>query len=112
MTQVLSNIVDNALKFTDPGGRVSLAAAVEGLDAAVRVRDTGRGIAAEVLPRVFQLFAQQNQGERGGLGIGLAIAHGIVTLHGGTIEVRSDGVGRGSEVVVRLPVTHGEASPA
>jgi signal transduction histidine kinase len=105
MTQVVSNIVDNALKFTDPGGRVSLTAAVEGLEAAVRVRDTGRGIGAEVLPRVFQLFAQQNQGERGGLGIGLAIAHGIVKLHGGTIDVRSDGVGRGSEFVVRLPVS-------
>lgn len=112
MTQVLSNIVDNALKFTDSGGRVSLSLAVEGLNAAVRIRDTGRGIAAEVLPRVFQLFAQQNQGERGGLGIGLAIAHGIVTLHGGTIDVRSDGVGRGSEFVVRLPVSEVEGSSA
>jgi signal transduction histidine kinase len=112
MTQVLSNIVDNALKFTDAGGRVSMTAAVEGRHAAVQVRDTGRGIAAEVLPRVFKLFAQQDDGERGGLGIGMAIAHGIVTLHGGTIDVRSDGVGGGSEFVVRLPISQVEASSA
>lgn len=105
MTQVLSNIVDNALKFTDSGGRVSLSVTVEGSEAAVRVRDTGLGIAPEVQPRVFQLFAQQNRGERGGLGIGLAIAHGIVTLHAGSIDVRSEGVGRGSEFVVRVPMS-------
>lgn len=105
MTQVLSNLVDNALKFTEPGGSISLSMNLDGADAAVRVVDTGRGIAPETLPRIFQLFAQQSEGERGGLGIGLAIAHGIVMLHGGSIGVHSGGLGQGAEFVVRLPVS-------
>ena len=104
LAQVFSNLLDNALKFTSRDGRVALTLALEGSMASLSVRDTGRGIDAAVLPRLFEMFAQQGEGERGGLGIGLAVVSGIVKLHGGTIEARSGGIGQGAEFVVRLPV--------
>ncbi len=106
VNQVLTNLLDNAAKYTDPGGRVELVAAREGGSAVLRVRDTGMGISPELLPRVFDLFAQADRSldrERGGLGLGLTLVKSLVALHGGTIEARSEGPGRGTEFVVGLP---------
>jgi PAS domain S-box-containing protein len=106
LAQVFGNLLTNAAKYTDPGGRVWLSAEADGRGVAVRVRDSGVGIAPELLPRVFELFAQAG-GDRdrseGGLGIGLAVVKGLVELHGGTVEAHSEGPGRGAVFVVRLP---------
>jgi two-component system CheB/CheR fusion protein len=107
LTQVFANLLNNAAKFTDPGGKISLTAWREGDEALVAVRDTGVGIAPEQLPRVFEMFAQvQREGARGvgGLGIGLTMARSLVDLHGGSIGVASEGPGHGSEFMVRLPL--------
>ena len=104
VTQALSNILENAIKFTPRLGTISVTLSREGPMAVISVRDTGRGIAPEVLPRIFTLFEQQVRGERGGLGIGLAIAHAIVAMHGGNVEAHSAGLGQGAEIVVRLPL--------
>lgn len=107
LEQVLTNLLNNAAKFTDPGGLIRLTAEVEGGHVAVRVRDNGRGIAPDVLPRVFDLFQQGlHTGERvtGGLGIGLTLVKSLVELHGGSVSAFSSGPGAGSEFVVRLPV--------
>ena len=116
LAQVFSNLLNNAAKYTEPGGSVSLTARREGDQAVVRVRDTGVGIPPEVLPRVFELFTQVDRTlnrSQGGLGIGLALVQQIVALHGGTVSVHSDGVGRGTEFVVRLPAEKaGGAGPA
>jgi signal transduction histidine kinase len=103
--QVLTNLLANAAKFTDPGGHVRPTAAVEAGHVVLRVRDDGRGIAPELLPRVFDLFRQGADGDhaRGGLGIGLALVRSLVELHGGSVAARSDGPGTGAEFVVRLP---------
>ena len=114
LNQVLTNLLDNAAKYTDPGGRVELAAVREGDRAVVRVRDTGMGIAADLLPRVFDLFSQADRSldrERGGLGIGLTLVKRLVALHGGEIEARSEGPGRGAEFVVRLPALPEQVAP-
>jgi PAS domain S-box-containing protein len=105
-TQVVSNLLNNACKFTDTGGEIAISAQREGGDAVVRVRDTGVGIPPEELGRVFEMFAQVDgpHGRGGGLGIGLSLARSLVALHGGSIEARSDGPGRGSEFIVRTPV--------
>jgi len=106
MVQVISNLLANAAKYTDSGGRISLTVEPDGDEVVVRVRDTGIGIPAESLSRVFDLFWQGNVSEgrsRGGSGIGLALVQRIVSLHGGTVEVFSAGPGQGSEFVVRLP---------
>jgi PAS domain S-box-containing protein len=114
--QVVANLLHNACKFTDRGGTITLTAAREGTDAVVRVRDTGIGIARDELPRVFEMFAQVKDARgrsAGGLGIGLSLARSIVEMHGGTLEAHSDGPGRGSEFVVRVPALAPEArSPA
>ncbi len=105
--QVLANLMINAAKYTEPGGRIAVEGSREGADVVVRVRDNGRGIAAELLPRVFDLFVQGSRSpdrREGGLGVGLSVARSIVELHGGTIAARSDGEGRGSEFAVRLPL--------
>lgn len=101
LLQVLSNVVENALKFTPSGGAVvvTLSRRADTID--VRVRDTGRGIRADLLPKVFELYASASP-ERG-LGIGLAVARRIVELHGGTISISSEGEGQGTEVLIRLP---------
>jgi signal transduction histidine kinase/ActR/RegA family two-component response regulator len=107
ITQVVGNLLDNAAKYTPRGGEISVTGYQEGGEVVLRVRDTGIGIAPEMLPRVFDLFGQLDQSparRRRGLGVGLTLARTLVELHSGTITVESDGLGRGSEFVVRLPV--------
>jgi signal transduction histidine kinase len=106
LQQVLSNLLHNAVKYTAPGGRISLTVERDGSEAVVRVRDTGVGISPEVLPQVFDLFVQADRGldrSEGGLGIGLTLVRSLVRLHGGRVEAHSAGLGQGSEFVVRLP---------
>jgi PAS domain S-box-containing protein len=108
LAQVLGNLLNNACKFTDPGGHISLKVERDGEQAVIRVRDSGIGIAADKLSRIFDMFVQIDTSlERsvGGLGIGLTLVKNLVEMHGGTVEVYSTGVGQGSEFVVRLPVT-------
>jgi signal transduction histidine kinase/ActR/RegA family two-component response regulator len=106
--QAIANVLTNAAKYTDPGGKVTLTLEQSPGQAIIRVCDTGVGIAPDVLPRVFDMFTQ---GERsldraqGGLGIGLTLVRRIVELHGGSVEAQSSGVGAGTEFVIRLPTT-------
>ena len=105
LSQVVANLLNNAAKYTDPGGRIALSVQREGAEAEIRVQDNGVGLAPELLPRIFDMFAQADRARAaGGLGIGLALAKMLVDLHGGRIEARSGGLGRGSEFAVRLPV--------
>jgi len=113
LAQVFSNLLTNAAKYTDRGGRITLTAERHGGEVVVSVRDTGIGIAPEHLPRLFEMFSQVDSAlerSQGGLGIGLSLVKGLVTMHGGGIEARSEGLGRGSEFVVRLPAAAGQAS--
>jgi two-component system, chemotaxis family, CheB/CheR fusion protein len=106
LSQVMGNLLSNACKFTEHGGHIELSAAVEDGQAVVRVRDNGIGIAADQIAHIFGLFTQVDSSlERsvGGLGIGLTLVQSLVAMHGGTIEARSEGLGRGSEFIVRLP---------
>ena len=108
LEQVLSNLLSNAMKFTPPGGRVTMDARAAGGDVIVRVADTGVGIPASVLPRVFDLFVQADTSldrAKSGLGIGLALVQKLVELHGGSVTASSAGLGQGSEFVVRLPIS-------
>ena len=112
LAQVFANLLNNAAKYTEDGGRIRLSAERHESDFAVSVKDNGIGIVAEMLPRIFEIFAQSNRAlarSQGGLGIGLSLVKGLVELHGGSIEVRSDGANQGSEFVVRLPVAAGAA---
>ena len=107
LAQVFANLLNNAAKYTEDGGRIRLTAERHEGDVVVSVKDNGIGIVAEMLPRIFEIFSQSNRAlarSQGGLGIGLSLVKGLVELHGGSIEVRSDGADRGSEFVVRLPV--------
>jgi signal transduction histidine kinase/ActR/RegA family two-component response regulator len=106
LTQIVGNILSNAIKYTDDGGRIELTAGSIGDDVEIRVRDNGIGIEPEVLPLVFDLFAQASQlngRSQTGLGIGLALAKRLAEMHGGDVQASSDGPGKGSEFVVRLP---------
>jgi signal transduction histidine kinase len=106
LAQVVSNLLTNAAKYTERGGRVTVSAERRGDAIAIRVQDTGIGIAPEMLPRVFDMFVQEPQAldrSRGGLGLGLTIVRSLVAMHGGTVEVHSEGRNRGSEFVVALP---------
>jgi CheY-like chemotaxis protein/anti-sigma regulatory factor (Ser/Thr protein kinase) len=106
LEQVLINLLTNAAKYTDPGGRIQLAVERDGSDVVVRVRDNGIGIDAELLPRIFELFTQGNRSldrSQGGLGIGLTVARKLVEMHGGAISAASAGLGKGSEFTVRFP---------
>jgi PAS domain S-box-containing protein len=106
LEQVLTNLLNNAAKYTDPGGHVWLTVERDGDEAVVRVRDTGLGITPDMLPRIFDLFVQAERRldrSQGGVGIGLTLVKKLVELHGGRIEAFSAGLGRGSEFVVRLP---------
>jgi PAS domain S-box-containing protein len=106
LAQVISNLLTNAAKYTEPHGSIAVIGAREDDEIVVRVRDTGIGITPDMLPRVFDLFTQERQAldrARGGLGLGLAIVRSLVVLHGGSVSAYSEGAGRGSEFVVRLP---------
>jgi CheY-like chemotaxis protein len=115
IAQVLANLLTNAAKYTDEGGEITVRAAEEDDQVVFRVRDNGIGIRTELLPHVFGLFVQGDRtldrGE-GGLGLGLTLVRTLVTLHEGTVEAHSDGPGRGSEFVVRLPLALAESTEA
>jgi signal transduction histidine kinase len=114
LAQVLSNLLNNAAKYTDPHGCIELTVEQQQRALLIRVTDTGIGVEPEALPRIFQMFAQLRpalERSEGGLGIGLALVKGLVTLHGGTVEVHSAGVGRGSEFRVRLPISASDKDP-
>lgn len=107
LAQVFSNLLNNAAKFTSPKGHVWLNARREGTHVTVSVRDTGIGIPADMLARVFEMFAQADESYgrvQEGLGVGLALVQTLVQMHGGSVEAHSEGPGRGSEFVVRLPL--------
>lgn len=115
ISQVVQNLLHNAAKFTPDEGRVGLRVRIENLVAVIQVTDTGRGIAPELLDRIFDLFVQGHPaGTTGesGLGIGLTLARSLVEMHGGMITVHSDGPGRGSRFTVRLPLALEAAPPA
>ncbi len=113
LSQVVGNLLANAAKYTEPGGRIWLTAQREGNEAVLRVKDTGIGIAPEILPTVFDLFVQvapTATRSQGGLGIGLMLVKNLVGMHQGTVEAHSDGLGTGSEFVVRLPLVGQESA--
>jgi two-component system CheB/CheR fusion protein len=105
LLQVVQNLLNNAIKYTQAGGNVWLTATVDQTHFVCYVKDDGQGISPELLPRIFEMFTQaDSHAERGaGLGIGLSVVKEIVALHQGTVEVRSEGPGRGSEFIVRIP---------
>jgi signal transduction histidine kinase/ActR/RegA family two-component response regulator len=108
LVQVFANVLNNAVKFTPRGGHISFTADQQSNEAVVRIRDTGVGIARDILPRVFDMFHQTEpvlDRSTGGLGIGLALARRLVEMHEGQIDVRSPGTGQGTEVEIRLPIT-------
>src|SRR5262249_45959976 len=111
-SQVIANLLQNAAKFTPQGGKIALTANIARSqgggdpELGIKVSDTGAGIAPDLLPRLFELFAQAHpsgQGRHAGLGIGLALARRLVELHGGTLDARSEGLGKGSEFTIRIP---------
>lgn len=111
LAQVFSNLLNNSAKYTEPGGHIALTAERDRGEVVVRVQDNGLGIPAEALPRLFQMFSQVDRNmerAQGGLGIGLTLVRRLVEMHGGTVEVYSEGPGRGSEFTVRLPVLKDE----
>ena len=125
LTQVLANLLNNAAKYTPAGGSIWLDVARDGQDAIITVRDTGQGIPPEMLTRIFEMFVQvdpdaartrQNVGSvggaGGGLGIGLTLVKRLVEMHKGQVEARSEGPGKGSEFVVRLPILVDQRSPS
>lgn len=106
LDQILDNLLGNAIKFTEHGGRITVTVSMQGESILMAVRDTGIGIDSELLPKLFNTFIQDEQSlarSRGGLGLGLSIVKGLVELHGGSVGVQSDGRGRGAEFLVRLP---------
>jgi PAS domain S-box-containing protein len=107
LAQVFTNLLNNAAKYTERGGEISVTAERRGAEAVVTVRDSGVGIPADMLPRVFDIFTQVDRTlgrAEGGLGIGLALVKSLLEMHGGAVEAQSEGLGRGSAFVVRLPV--------
>ncbi|WP_245844802.1 response regulator [Noviherbaspirillum humi] len=112
MEQVITNLLDNAIKYTPSGGEIDIELRSTNEDVTLSVRDSGIGMSADLLPRVFDVFVQ---GERtldrpqGGLGIGLSLVRQLVTMHGGSVEARSDGIGRGSTLFIRLPQIYHQA---
>jgi len=110
LAQVFANLLNNSAKYSEPGQPISITVGREGGDAVVRVKDAGMGIHPEMLPRVFDMFRQADRTggrSRGGLGIGLSIVKRIVEMHGGTVTAQSQGLGLGSEFVVRIPAIDG-----
>jgi signal transduction histidine kinase len=115
LTQAIANVLGNAAKYTDIGGGIVLQVCVRARDVEIRVRDTGIGIPAEVLPKIFDLFTQLDQRmerPQSGLGIGLALVRRLVEMHGGSVSAHSEGPGRGSEFVICLPLMMTAALPA
>lgn len=115
LEQIAGNLLSNAVKYTNRGGSIRVSVEAEGGEAVVRVKDSGVGIDAAMLPRVFDLFAQAPGAldrAQGGMGIGLTLVQRLVALHGGTVRAASDGLGKGSEFTVRLPLYEGEDAPA
>jgi PAS domain S-box-containing protein len=114
VAQILSNLLTNAAKYTDRGGNIWLTAHREEDQAVISVRDSGIGIPTDAVPRIFDMFSQVDrtiERSTGGLGIGLSIVKGLAEMHGGTVEVDSPGLGRGSTFTVRLPL-HGQTAAA
>jgi CheY-like chemotaxis protein len=114
LAQVLSNLLNNAAKYTEQGGKITVTAECEDRTAIIRIKDTGIGIPADKLPRIFDMFMQVDRSlerARGGLGIGLSLVQKLVELHGGSVTAYSPGPGQGSEFVVRLPLMD-ECPPA
>jgi PAS domain S-box-containing protein len=112
LCQIAANIINNAAKYTPPGGLIEIEAARESGELTLRVRDNGVGVSAEMMPRIFDMFVRadgQARRSEGGLGIGLALARQLVLLHGGRIEAASNGAGKGSEFVVRMPLQQNPA---
>jgi signal transduction histidine kinase len=107
LTQLLVNLLVNAAKFTDEGGRISIALARENASFVIKVRDTGIGIASDMLPRIFDPYMRVERGAAGGLGLGLALAQELAQLHAGSLSAHSEGVGKGSEFVLTLPTLSG-----
>jgi signal transduction histidine kinase/CheY-like chemotaxis protein len=115
LAQALGNLLTNAARYTEPGGKISVSARREGSEWVVRVADNGIGLSAEALPRVFELFVQVGRtGSVGGLGVGLALVRNLIQLHGGSVTAASEGVGKGATFELRLPAlaAPSEAAPA
>jgi CheY-like chemotaxis protein len=107
LAQIFTNLLNNAARYTKKGGHIWLTARQEGDEAVVSVRDNGMGILPGMLPRIFDMFAQERRngiGNQEGLGIGLSLVHRLIQMHGGVIEARSEGKDAGSEFIVRLPL--------
>ncbi|MEN0036848.1 MAG: ATP-binding protein [Cellvibrio sp.] len=114
LSQVVSNLLNNACKFAGQGGVINLSVVTAGADVVIAVKDNGIGIPSAMLGSIFEMFAQVDQSlerSQSGLGIGLTLAKRLVELHDGSIEARSEGLGKGSELVVRLPITADQAPP-
>jgi PAS domain S-box-containing protein len=115
LAQVIGNLLGNASKFSPPGGHVGVSLEADARSAVIAVRDNGLGIEPAMLARVFEPFVQADLGQdrnQGGLGLGLALVRGLVELHGGTVEARSDGIGHGATFLLRLPLAAPEAAVA
>jgi two-component system, sensor histidine kinase len=104
LAQVITNLLNNAIKYSAPGGRITLSAETPAASVRIRIEDTGAGISAEALPTIFEMFSQGDNAQTG-LGVGLALARRLVELHGGSITAASPGVGRGSTFTLDLPIT-------
>lgn len=114
LRQVYVNLIQNAASFTRHGGTVWVKVSIEANEAVVKVEDDGIGISPEMLPHIFDLFTQAEfagEHSEAGLGIGLSVVKELTTLHGGSVQVRSDGIGKGCEFTVRLPLAPGEERP-
>jgi PAS domain S-box-containing protein len=114
LRQVVVNVLNNAAKYTDPGGDIAVTLDREADEAVLRVRDTGIGMQPEQMATIFELFTQAHPSlhqSQSGLGLGLALVRDLVALHGGTVQVRSPGVGKGSEFIVHLPIPGASGAP-
>jgi signal transduction histidine kinase/CheY-like chemotaxis protein len=114
LTQIVTNLLQNAVKYTQEGGAIAVSARQRGATVVIRVRDNGIGISPEALPHVFDLFAQDDRAlgrAQGGLGVGLTVVSRMVELHGGAVEAHSGGRDQGSEFIVTLPCIEGDAEP-
>ena len=114
LMQVIGNLLANAAKYTEMNGRIRLFAEREGNDVVLHIKDTGIGIASEMLSRIFDLFVQVDQAaerSQGGLGIGLTLVRNLVEMHNGLVTAKSEGIGKGSEFLIRLPIAADHENP-